>query len=91
MIVDEISMCRMDLFDYLSLTLKKAALIRAADGRNKAQLIVVGDFCQLPPVVPAEEKRILDRKYGFDVGGGYPFMGFEWNSWNFEKALLNHN
>jgi ATP-dependent DNA helicase PIF1 len=88
MIVDEISMCRMDLFDYLSLTLKKAALIRAADGRNKAQLIVVGDFCQLPPVVPAEEKRILDRKYGFDVGGGYPFMGFEWNSWNFEKVEL---
>lgn len=87
-IVDEISMCRMDLFDYLSSVLKKAAGIRAEDGRPACQLIVVGDFCQLPPVVTKEEKAALDLKYGYNVRGAYPFMGVEWDSWDFEKVEL---
>lgn len=88
MIVDEISMCRMDLFDYLSSVLKKAAAMRAEDGKRPCQLIVVGDFCQLPPVVTKDEKDILDQKYGFDVRNGYPFMGTDWDSWCFEKVEL---
>lgn len=88
MIVDEISMCRMDLFDYLSSVLRKAAKERAELGKPPCQLIVVGDFCQLPPVVTKDEKKILDQKYGYDVRNGYPFMGTDWNSWKFEKVEL---
>ncbi|MCH4180701.1 MAG: AAA family ATPase [Atopobiaceae bacterium] len=88
MIIDEISMCRMDLFDYLSLALKKAAALRHSSGRECCQLVVVGDFCQLPPVIPKPEQKILDEKYGFHVRGGYPFMGTEWSSWDFEKVEL---
>ena len=88
MIVDEISMCRLDLFDYLSSVLHKAESIRSKDGKPCCQLVVVGDFCQLPPVVPKEERSILHAKYGFDVRGGYPFMGREWQSWHFEKVEL---
>ncbi len=88
MIVDEISMCRLDLFDYLSSVLRKAAGIRAAEGKACCQLVVVGDFCQLPPVTTDAEKPILKEKYGFDIRKGYPFMGREWRSWEFEKVEL---
>lgn len=88
MIVDEISMCRMDLFDYLSSVLKKAAVERVKTGKPPCQLIVVGDFCQLPPVVTREEKDVLEQKYGYDVRNAYPFMGTEWDSWSFEKVEL---
>jgi len=88
MIVDEISMCRMDLFDYLSKVLDKVVACRKEEGKPRCQLVVVGDFCQLPPVVRKEEKPILDARYGFDVRGAYPFMGTEWDSWGFEKIEL---
>ncbi len=88
MIVDEISMCRMDLFDYLSLALKKSAKKRKERKGKLCQLVVVGDFCQLPPVVRKDEKIILDKKYGFDVGNAYPFQGKEWDSWSFSKIEL---
>lgn len=88
MIVDEISMCRMDLFDYLSSVLNKAAKERAESGKAPCQLIVVGDFCQLPPVITRDEKKVLDQKYGFDVRNGYSFMGTSWDSWDFEKVEL---
>ena len=43
-IIDEISMCRLDLFGYVARTLLNY------DGRPK-QVVVVGDFYQLPPVL----------------------------------------
>lgn len=88
MIIDEISMCRMDLFDYLSEVLFKAARMRKKEGKPCCQLVVVGDFCQLPPVVQKSERPILEQKYGFDVGGAYAFMGNYWNRWSFEAVEL---
>ncbi len=87
MIVDEISMCRMDLFDYLSKSLENAAKFLKKD-HKKAQLVVVGDFYQLPPVASEEDKIALKNKYGFEVDEAYPFMGTEWSKWNFEKVEL---
>lgn len=87
MIVDEISMCRLDLFDCLSLALKAAARLRK-DGKPLCQLVVVGDFCQLPPVLRAEDRPTLEQQYGYDVGAGYAFMGMEWDSWDFKKVEL---
>lgn len=86
MIVDEISMCRLDLFDYLSLALKNASKLRR--DKKLCQLIVVGDYCQLPPVLKDEDRKILEQKYGFDVSAGYAFMGTEWDTWHFKKIEL---
>lgn len=87
MIVDEISMCRLDLFDCLSLALKAASRLRK-DGKPLCQLVVVGDFCQLPPVLKAEDRPVLEQQYGYDVGADYAFMGIEWDSWDFKKVEL---
>lgn len=88
MIVDEISMCRLDLFDYLTAALRRAAQLRATEGKKPCQLVVVGDFSQLPPVCTKTEHKILNERYGYDIGDGYPFMGKTWDSWNFENVNL---
>ena len=86
--IDEISMCRIDLFDYIGRVLQKT--------RRHIQVIVVGDFCQLPPVMPnkgrngmyLDEKEILDLHFGFDVGGGYAFLSPQWKRINFKTMIL---
>lgn len=88
MVVDEISMCRCDLFDYLSCCLRETAAQREAQGLGPCQLVVVGDFFQLPPVVTDDDRPILDRMYGREVRGAYPFMGDEWGRWGFERVAL---
>lgn len=79
-IVDEISMCRADLFNWLSQSL------RIAEKRNKKpiQLIIVGDFCQLPPVVATK----YDKQY-FAGEKKYAFSTQEWKSWDFKTILLH--
>ena len=44
-VIDEISMCRLDVMDYIGVVLKDL----------KVQLIVVGDFGQLPPVIKEDD------------------------------------
>lgn len=88
LILDEVSMCRMDLFDYLSTVLRKAAEMREKNGRRPCQLVVVGDFCQLPPVVTKEERPVLEAMYGKSIGEGYPFLGNEWAGWDFARIEL---
>lgn len=78
-IVDEISMCRSDLFEWLSRCLK----IAERTNNKPIQLIVVGDFCQLPPVVSTkyEKERFQgERKYAFATE--------EWQTWNFKTVIL---
>lgn len=88
LILDEVSMFRMDLFDYLSAVLKIAGKIRKQKGKGLCQLLVVGDFCQLPPVITNEERRFLEEKYGYDVGEAFAFQSSEWAFWNFEEVEL---
>lgn len=86
--IDEISMCRIDLFDYIGRVLQAT--------HRHIQVIVVGDFCQLPPVMPNKadrssqftEKEILDTHFGFDVGGGYAFLSPQWTRLNFKTVVL---
>ena len=88
LIIDEISMCRIDLFDYIGRVLKKT--------HRFIQVIVVGDFCQLPPVIPNkgsnseyfDEKGVLDTHFGFDVGGGFAFLSEQWTRLNFKTIIL---
>lgn len=57
LIIDEISMVRADLLDYIDRVLKH---FRNNDKPfGGIQLIMVGDFCQLPPVCRAEDKKEL--------------------------------
>ncbi len=68
MVIDEISMVRADLLDVVDRTLR---ISRERDiPFGGVQVVLVGDFFQLPPVVPAAEEAMLDR---LGYSGPYSF------------------
>jgi len=83
-VIDEISMCRVDLFDYIAEMIFKAERMTG----HKKQLIVVGDFFQLPPVLRNEDREILLNKYP-NLGNGFCFNGANWNFFNFKTFKLD--
>ena len=55
-IIDEISMCRIDVFEYIAKTLLYL--------KPRKQLLVVGDFYQLPPVLRNEDGEVFNHIWG---------------------------
>lgn len=82
LIIDEISMCRADVFAYVYKVLKKAEKLKG----QKIKLIVCGDFSQLPPVVSKEDEKLL-KKFKFH-SSGYAFTTKEWNQAKFKVIAL---
>jgi len=82
LIIDEISMVRADTFDYID------RLMRFCKQNEKpfggAQIIAVGDFFQLPPVVVKDEGKQLSN-----VGYASPFMFDAASAKNFRIVELN--
>lgn len=66
-IIDEISMCRIDVFEHVANTLLSL--------HKKPQLLVVGDFYQLPPVLGTREEDAYSQIYGKRL---YPFESRLW-------------
>lgn len=91
-VVDEISMCRSDLFSWLVKCINLANKDRkrkqtkeynkVKERKQPIKLIVVGDFCQLPPVVTSAEQNF------FEAGEEYAFMTPEWQEMDFENCVL---
>lgn len=85
-IVDEISMVRSDLFCAMD-----ARFRGLASGENRSrpfggrQMILVGDFMQLPPVVGGDdERRFIDER----MGGPFAFQTDLWNAAMFRTVFL---
>lgn len=85
-IIDEISMVRSDLFWAVDYRLRQVA-----QGKNKKQpfggkqVILVGDFYQLPPVVKSEEEeRFIKSTYG----GEFAFQTDIWKRGGFQCFCL---
>lgn len=80
-VMDEFSMCRIDLFERL------VSMIRAAEsaGREK-QLIVAGDPFQLPPVASGIEGDLLLERYHSE--SGHCFSSPLWEAMGFEPHVL---
>lgn len=77
-LIDEVSMLRIDMFQCIIETMGLAKTMR---GGKPFQLICVGDFAQLPPVVTEEERRVLRDMYGSAM------FAFEHAAWS---ALDTH-
>ena len=85
-IIDEISMVRSDLFWAVDYRLRQVS-----QGRNKKlpfggkQVILVGDFYQLPPVIKSEEEeRFIRNTYG----GEFAFQTDIWERGGFQCFCL---
>lgn len=102
LIIDEISMCRFDLFEYVARRIVFENEERARDRMKKSvgylddaevkehdlQVIVLGDFYQLPPVITDDDRVELSSIYKFDFGKGYAFMSPYWKMLGFEGIVL---
>lgn len=84
-IIDEISMCRVDLFDYVVRVIAKAE----EECLGRKQLIVVGDFFQLPPVTMKADYEVLSKIYP-DYDKGFAFESNNWNDFGFKMVELKN-
>lgn len=82
LIVDEISMCSSALFNYLITALHRAEKTNDI----KIQVILVGDFSQLPPVV--RHNSIEERLMNEQLGGCYAFQTKAWKQLNLQTIIL---
>lgn len=100
-IIDEIGMCRFDLFSAIVKNIIAENNKRLEPGyscngkkKNAVQLIVVGDFFQLPPVIKKEDREILVEMYGteYEPGEicerGYAFFSRAWKEMEFHCVKL---
>ena len=85
-IIDEISMLRIDLFEQIVTLLQS---IEAQQQRH-IQLIVLGDFGQLEPVCTKEDRKLLRQLYP-KAKGIYAFHSELWDKLNFQPIVLKHN
>lgn len=83
-LIDEISMCRMDLFNYVVTMIRNSIL---KTHKNK-QIILVGDFFQLPPVVTPIDRKILNSVYPKEITKFYAFQSKEWDTLNLKSVVL---
>lgn len=85
-IIDEISMVRIDLMDAIVASIHKA---EEKSGKKK-QIIVMGDFCQLPPVIDenTNDRSVLTAYYHKNVGRGYAFQAPGWEECRFVPVIL---
>lgn len=86
-VVDECSMLRREMFDVFCMQLQDAERRR----KEHIQVILVGDFFQLPPVINQFDKPQLDQAYRNEgpVGKGFIFMSKYWRELNLSYAVLN--
>lgn len=82
-IIDEISMVRADIFEAIDQNLRRAR--RANIPFGGIQIIVVGDFYQLPPVVTNKDKKIFYEYYDSQ----FAFGGNAWSQGDFEYIELD--
>ena len=83
-IIDEISMLRFDVFAYVIRAFEKAIKL----SNSHKQLIVVGDFLQLPPVMTNYHKTMLEKLWNKSINEGFAFQTPEWCKMQFRNIIL---
>ena len=85
-VIDEVSMVRSDVFAAIDYRLRSLA---RGGSRDRAfggkQIVLVGDFFQLPPVVKSETEDTYLRQ---ELGGYYAFQTPLWGRANFRCVFL---
>lgn len=87
-LIDEISMIRIDVWECICREIERENHRRMRNKLNPVQLIVIGDFSQIPPVMRKEDAELLRREMGYDPGRGYAFLSPAWQMMHFYTVIL---
>lgn len=83
-LIEEISMLRIDVLEYIANIIFALNNYRKNRNISLVQVVFVGDFCQLPPVINDKDREFLEMyKYGKDLGKGFAFQSKCWDLFNF--------
>ena len=77
-------MVRRDLMDAIARIVREEnARRREADGEDAEplQVVLAGDFSQIPPVVTPDDRKLLNEEYGIGKGARSGFYAFESDGW----------
>lgn len=85
LIIDEISMTRIDLFSRVMKTIQYIERKK----HKSIQVIVVGDYGQIQPVATPADLELLNEYYP-NAKGVYAFHSEEWEQLRFRKIVLKH-
>lgn len=89
-IVDEIGAVRRDLMNAMVAIILKANSVRRLSGLGDLQIVLVGDFMQLPPIVRKKERKAIEAAFGCEGRDPEPlFYAFEAGGWA-ELGLETH-
>lgn len=88
LVIDEISMCRIDLFELIVKYIFSANSLRKRRNKPKLQVVLSGDFLQLPPVLTNEDRELLSKLYGRDITMGFAFESPLWNKLELNYVIL---
>lgn len=89
-IIDEVGMVRRDTMDAIGRVVRMENEARKETRRKPLQIIVVGDFFQLPPVAGDDEPALIEA-YG-PTSTGSSFFAFESDAWgmlDFQICMLD--
>lgn len=84
LVVDEVGMVRRDLMDAIARIVRVENARRGeADGEDAEplQVVLAGDFSQIPPVVTPDDRKLLNEEYGIGKGARSGFYAFESDGW----------
>lgn len=88
-IIDEIGNCRSDVYEYMMGVINNASEYRVKNNMAPIQVIMFGDFLQLPPVITEKESAELRSRYGSDFSSGaYAFSTRAWKDRDWIYAEL---
>lgn len=86
LIIDEVSMLRIDIFDRVISILQHIEELE----HRRIQVIVLGDFGQLQPVCTIEDRKLLRKLYP-TAKGIYAFHSPLWDELDFQTIVLKYN
>lgn len=88
-LIDEISMCRIDVFENVmfQISLANKNPKRMASGKF-IQIVLVGDFFQLPPVITDLDRYQLEQYFNGKIGKGFAFQSKTWKQFGFRLINL---
>ena len=90
-VIDEIGMVRRDLMDAIAVVVERENDFRRSTNKSPLQLVVVGDFSQLPPVVTEKDRPALVDFYGEETlhSNFYAFEADGWKRMRFKTCQLD--